>query len=211
MIGDFESDLDGWELAPALFPAAPSVVVRSVRKSRVGKASLEVTCRAVRGCGSWVRIFYPFRKGVQYVVTGDVNLPNARNAVSLQVGVPSDHVESYGVEAPGRWAHIKAKWIPSRNEPFAEIALITTRPSRVRFFIDGLTLSDTSAAASLPPTPERGGKPFVYYAGAATPTRPRTLTAVGAGALIGLLVTVGALVCGHFALRAEESRRQTDE
>jgi hypothetical protein len=211
VIGDFESDLDGWELAPPLFPIVAPRLSRSTSVSFVGNASLLVDCRGV-GCGTWVRIYYPFREGVRYTAVGHVKLASGTNAVALTVGGPTDHVRSRPLVPTRRWSRVGADWVPSRTEPYAEVALTTMRPAPVAFYVDGVTLDDSSAVGSSRPVGERAAKPLVFWAGAARFGRGKsTAAAAGIGAAVGLLVIAGGLLAGHFALRAAERRRQPDQ
>lgn len=200
-IGDFGTDLEQWELAPPMLVTYPVGLHRDPRGVGGRTGSLAFRC-SVAGCGTWTRVFAPFRRGGSYVVRATLRAPAGR--ARLVLGVPGDTASSPTVSGRG-WTEVAASWRPRRDELSAEVAVRTSGGGRT-YAIDHVRIVDRSV-------PARGiaRRPVIRLAAAGMPLRPSRAAGIGLGALSGALIASGGALCALLALRVRDRQGEAQQ
>ena len=200
-VADFEVNIRQWGSAPPLFVVPPAHVRRDPHGAGGSKGSLAFTCDATR-CGTWTRMFLPFRHGGSYVISADLRGPTGR--ARLIVGLGADRTSSSSVLSGQGWTRVSVRWRPREDEPSAEIAV--SAPAGGTYSVDRVRVTDRSVS--------RHGfarLPAVRLASDGTPVYTSRAVGLEIGALSGVLIAAAGYLCALLALRARNRDAEPEQ
>ncbi|HVM68281.1 MAG TPA: hypothetical protein VM204_00390 [Gaiellaceae bacterium] len=207
-VGSFERGFDAWASGGPLFVVPPKRLTRVRGQARFGSYFLRSRCVRQAACGPWVRLYYPFRAGVEYTVTGWTrsNVRGVRLAAVLGAN-EADLGEGPQLPQTSAWRPFTVTWTPVHTRDSAELVVATTRRTTARIDVDGVSLAESGAAPIAPSESFFRLFPTMY-------TVPAAVVASGAagarlaGAAVGALVGLAVGACGVAAGRAARRREQ---
>jgi hypothetical protein len=214
VVGDFEDGLGYWSLV-SLFNAPPRSEGVTTAVAHDGRASLEAACRGVVGCGPSTRIYHPFRAGVTYTATLWVRTRPVGFPLCAVFGSgPDDVVTTTTSRGGAGWRRLVIDWTPRRNASLAAVGVQTRARGQSRLWVDGALVFDPSfarAGARRVARPAQEAKilasvrPVVVSPARSTGTVSDSVVGWAlAGATIGLLAAVVAVLLGWLANRRRE-------